>query len=124
MIESDCVTFVINVHSPCLQFTNFVAECLQDKKEDSHCHQAKRTVQLFVVGPFSDPDRVMTIHWFLYFLVRGGYVDFHATLLVIKPLKVGRKDVEKNFQDFQPISYVVCSWQCISILQYNSIYTH
>jgi hypothetical protein len=115
--SSDHRTFVSGIHTVktlsdiyaqptdiSTQFTNFVAECLQDKKEDSHCHQAKRTVQLFVVGPFSDPDRVMTIHWFLYFLVRGGYVDFHATLLVIKPLKVGRKDVEKNFQDFQPIS--------------------
>ena len=48
-------------------------------------------------------------------------MDFHATLLVIRPLKVGGKDVEKKFQDFQPISYVACSWQCIRI-KWNFVY--
>jgi hypothetical protein len=84
--------------------TDFIARCLQEKEKDVHYGQAMNTVQFFVVGPFTDPDRVMTVHWFLYFLVRGGFVDFNATLIVIRPIQVGGKDVKHKFQDFRAIS--------------------
>ena len=62
-----------------------------------------RTIKLFVVGPFSDPDRVMTIHWFLFYLKGPKIIDKEAKLIVIRPLKIGRTDVRDKFQDFQPL---------------------
>jgi hypothetical protein len=83
--------------------TEFVLRCLNKNIEEPHRGQAENTIKLFVIGPFSDPDRMMTIHWFLYSLKEGGYVDSNAKLIVVAPLQIGDSDVRKKFQIFKPI---------------------
>ena len=61
------------------------------------------TIKLFVVGPFSDPDRVMTIHWFLFYLKGPKVIDKEAKLIVIRPLEIGGRDVRDKFEEFQPL---------------------
>ena len=60
----------------------------------------KTRVNLFVVSPFSDRDRVVTVHWFLYGMSR--FIQDDAKLIVIRPTKIDGKSVEKTFQKFEP----------------------
>jgi hypothetical protein len=53
------------------------------------------------VGPFSDPDRVVTVQWFLFKIMQ--LIDKEAMLIVLRPTKIGRCVVEKDFRTFHPI---------------------
>ena len=70
--------------------------------------RAKTRINLFVVSPFSDPDRVVTVHWFLYKM--STFVHNDARLIVIRPTKIGGRSVEKkkSFQKFEPMRSVSC----------------
>ena len=67
--------------------------------------RAKTRVKLFVVSPFSDPDRVVTVHWFLYRM--RIFLHDDAKLIVIRPTKIGGRNVEEKFQKFKP-TWSVC----------------
>jgi hypothetical protein len=83
------------------QFSDeFIIRVLNKKKTEG---QAKNTIKLFVIAPFSDPDRVMTVHWFMFFLKRGRIVDEEAVLIVVRPLTIGSRDVSGQFEKFEPI---------------------
>ena len=90
------------------QFSDeFIIRVLNKKKTAVHQGQAKNTIKLFVIAPFSDPDRVMTVHWFMFFLKRGRIVDKEAVLIVVRPLTIGSRDVSGQFEKFEPIWLVL-----------------
>jgi hypothetical protein len=73
-----------------------------NKEKGGFTHgRSNNRIKLFVVGPFSDPDRVVTIHWFMFKIM--PFIEDKAILIVLRPTKIGRSNVEKDFRTFQPI---------------------
>lgn len=72
-------------------------------------------VRLIVVSPFTDPDRIITINWYLYLNNdRDGRFTEDTMVITFTPLRIGDTTVKNDFVSFIPTRYV-CKYRVFAI---------
>ena len=88
-------------------------------------------VRLIVISPFTDPDRIVTLKWFLHDLIDKGNCskDTQTRLIVFTPVRVGNAEVE--FETFEPPRCVcvracvrACVCVCVHVCVCACLYMH